>query len=584
MAEFITREKLTNSELGRLRSTDRILIEGEQKTSEISRLLKQEIPAGEIWLYHPSLCEEGGQISLLQLLLDERYAEGYLSVPMEAIVQCGYLNDRLPAKRIYEFLLRLAEHYAVIGMPLPENLKCEREKGCSSREQYQADCYIVGKYSELLRKSGGFEEVVMDLVKEAQQSQEPERAFAYLEDMIGKRKEFLRVEAGTAPVLIYFGVTYCYNVMNIMLEQLAEALREKGIPVICYDEQREDVTGLARYVGQRFRAVVGMQTYLMSVYLKETGRFLHDEIGGPKFNILLDHPFWLKDQLLHLPEDYYVLVHDENYRIFIEKYYPKVRGSYLFPPAGILQQKEICFENRNYGISFIGTYGDYRKKCEVIRRCGRDRRFLANRFLLCMRKEPELTAEAALKKALAFYKITLSKEQFLECLYQMGEVVQCVMYYYREKVVETLINAGIHVDVWGASWQKSELAAHRNLTVHGDADWQEGLAVLRDSKISLNVMAWHKGGFTERIANSMLAGAAVLTDTTTYNGEGFRAGEHCIMFSLKQLEKLPETAEGLLKEDAWRKQVAKQGFEYAKTYHTWKNRAEKLLEVIEELA
>ena len=97
-------------------------------------------------------------------------------------------------------------------------------------------------------------------------------------------------------------------------------------------------------------------------------------------------------------------------------------------------------------------------------------------------------------------------------------------------------------------------------------------------------MAWHKGGFTERIANSMLAGAAVLTDTTTYNGEGFRAGEHCIMFSLKQLEKLPETAERLLKEDAWRKQVAKQGFEHAKTYHTWKNRAEKLLEVIEELA
>lgn len=584
MTRFITRKELTNKKLSQVSTTERILLEGEQKIPENGGLLEQQVPEGEIWLYHPSICGEGEELSLIQLLLDERYAEGYINLPMQAMEQCGYLNERLPEKRVYELLLRIAEHYAVIGKPLKGNRETADDKTSNIRESYKADCYIVGKYSQLLQQSGYFEEVVEVLLQEAQQSGDTEKALVYLEDMVGKKEIFRRIEAGTAPILIYYGVTYCYNVMNVMLGQLAESLKKKGIPVICYDEQKEDAAGLSRYVGQRFRAIVGMQTYLLSVYMKETGRFLHDEIEGPKFNIVLDHPLWLNMQLRHTPRDYYVLVHDENYRNFIKKYYSGVKGTYLFPPAGIRQQEEVYYGNRKYGISFIGTYGDYRNKCEVIHRCGRSVRFLANRFLLYMRRETELTAEAAFQKALDYYGIELPDEQFLEWLYQMGEVIQCVMYYYREKVVKTLINAGIHVDIWGESWQKSKLSHHRNLTIHRDADSQESLAVLRDSKVSLNVMAWHKGGFTERMANSMLAGAVVLTDITSYSGEGFCPGKHCVMFSLNQLEQLPGIAERLLQEENWRKQIAKQGFEYAGAYHTWEKRAEKLLALIEELA
>lgn len=584
MTRFITRKELTNKKLSQVSTTERILLEGEQKIPENGRLLEQEVPEGEIWLYHPSIRSEREELSLIQLLLDECYAEGYINLPMQAVERCGYLNERLPEKRVYELLLRIAEEYSVIGKPLKGSQETVDHKTCNTEECYKADCYIVGKYSQLLQQSEYFEEVVGELLQEAQQNREMEKALAYLEDMVGKKEMFRRIEAGTAPILIYYGVTYCYNVMNVMLEQLAEALKRKGIPVICYDEQKEDIAGLSRYVGRRFRAIVGMQTYLISVYMKEKGIFLHEEIEGPKFNIVLDHPFWLNMQLRHVPKDYYILVHDENYRNFVKKYYPDVTGSYLFPPAGIRQKKEICYENRKYGISFIGTYGDYRDKCKVIRCCKRSIRFLANRFLLHMRRETELTAEAAFQKTLDDYGIELSDEQFLEWLYQMGAVVQCVMYYYREKVVETLINAGIHVDIWGKSWEKSKFAHHENLTIHRDVNAQESLAVLSDSKISLNVMAWHKGGFTERMANSMLAGAVVLTDTTTYSGEGFCPGKHCVMFSLNQLEQLPELAERLLQEENWRKQIAKQGFEYAAAYHTWEKRAEQLLAIIEELA
>lgn len=586
MTRFIRRNEITNQLLGGIPHSDRVLLEGEKNDLEVEGLLTQKIPEGEIWLYHPFIEGEAVSLSLLQLLLDEHYADGYINIPMEAIEDCGYLNEYLSGKRIYELLLRLAEKYPVIGIALPKAEWLENKKITDLqdiRKNCDTDYYIVGKYSRILQEKGYFQVIVGSLVQQAENSDEYEKEIAYLEDMIGHGKQYDRIASGSAPILIYYGVTYCYNVMNVLLEHLAEALRKKGINVLTYDEQREDIAGLSRFAGMQFRGIIGVQTYLMSIYMKETERFLHDELRGPKFNIVLDHPFWLKNQLAHVPQDYYVLAHDENYRTFIRKYYPRVRGSFLFPPAGICLQEKVSYENRKYGMVFIGTYGDYREKCAVIRQCNRKIRFLANRFLLYMRGNTDLTVEEAFAKALEYYGITLTDEEFLKLLYEMGPVLQCVMYYYREKVIETLIKAGIHVDIWGESWKKSKLLGYPELVIHQDVESRESLAILNNAKVSLNVMAWHKGGFTERIANSMLAGAAVLTDKTTYNEYGFCSGEQCMMFSLEKLEELPYIAKHLLEDDKWRQQIAKRGYEYAKSHHTWDDRAQELLALIDEI-
>lgn len=49
-----------------------------------------------------------------------------------------------------------------------------------------------------------------------------------------------------------------------------------------------------------------------------------------------------------------------------------------------------------YDVTFIGTYGDYMQEVLLIHQLDRSKRFLANRFLLKMRRHPELTSEAAL--------------------------------------------------------------------------------------------------------------------------------------------------------------------------------------------
>ena len=128
----------------------------------------------------------------------------------------------------------------------------------------------------------------------------------------------------STPVLFYYGVRYCYNILNDILGQFELALRRRGVRTLSYDEQEEGVNGLTRFMGRRFRAVVGIQSYLFSVFLKDSGMFLHDKIYAPKFNFVLDHPIWLKNQLSQLPKDCFVLTHDVHYQDFIDAFYTEV--------------------------------------------------------------------------------------------------------------------------------------------------------------------------------------------------------------------------------------------------------------------
>lgn len=582
MNRFVTRDEQKNKILGSYNKTDRLLLEGIGQIHDVKLILEQDTCEEAVVLYHPYLCPQKESLSFLQILLDERYADGYLSISAEILKEVGYLNERIPGKRLYELLLRVAQKYTIVGMPLTIQYDTEQEKKADIDKDYVTDCYVAGKYSNILQEQGWFNEVIETLIQQCRQDEQSEEKILFLEDMLSRGSRFQWLEAGTAPVMLYYGVTYCYNVMNVMQEQLAAALEHYGVPVIRYDEQQEGIAGLSRYVGRTFRAIIGIQSYLFSVYMTETQRFLHDQIKGPKFNLVLDHPFWLKQQLLHVPGNYYVLTHDRNYKKFIEKYYPDVCGCYLFPPGGILQQEEISFTERSYDVSFIGTYGDYREKCRQIHEAERETRFLANRMLIYMRRYPHLTAEAALQKALSYYNINLSDEQFLEMMYRMGTAVQCIMYYYREKVIRQLGEAGITVHIWGSSWKKSNLMQYTSIHFHDDVQWQESLEILRQSKISLNIMAWHKAGFTERMANSMLAGALLLTDETDYEPQNLRNGRECVMFSLSRLYELPTIVKKLLEDETKRNSIARKGYAYAKKKHTWETRAEEFLAIVNQ--
>ena len=525
-----------------------------------------------------SRIREKREYSLTELLLDDRLAAGEIVIPASASERVGGENRRLMAKRRYEWLLRLAEQYPVVGEPADtENDEPEED----AEESFRTDCYVASRYAELLRREGLFDVVLSSLIENTGSASDRTFLLEMMEELIGKGVAYRLISRATEPVLLYYGPTWCYNALNIIVDGLREGLTELGIPVQTYNAQQGDVQGLSCFFGQSFQAIVDIQSYLFPVFLKEQGRFLHDMMDGPKLDLILDHPVWLKENLERLPPNTICLTHDPHYRDFIQRFYPAVTDAFLFPPAGreIKGQKEVCGEDRPIELLFIGTYGDYRKKEAEIRACSPGVKRLALVFLRHLKKEPQLTAEAAFQRTLDELGISAEGQQFLEFLYGCRSVIQLVMFYYRERIIRTLLEGGISVEIYGETWKEAPFAGHPLCKIHGDVTYEESLMLFQKAKLSLNIMAWHKGGFTERMANSMLNGAVVLTDETDH--PFLKNGENICMFSLSDLKALPDRVREILSDAEGLNHIRKEAYHFAKEKHTWSVRAAELLSILD---
>lgn len=367
-----------------------------------------------------------------------------------------------------------------------------------------------------------------------------------------------RIKEAKGTILIYKGEPICYNILNTFAEQLGEALQRLGEEVEYFDVKQSGEAALAAYAGKTYQAVIGFQSYLFDIYLPKAGVYLHDLIKGPKINFQFDHPIWMKNHYIRMPEHCYIATHDRNYAAFIEKYYPRIAGSSIIFPGGCekaagengKQEAERNLrgaqDKKEYQISFIGTYTDYRSYLPLIRNSQGIIKKIAAHFLFRMKQHPEETAE---------------------------------------KAVKVILEAGITLEVFGDSWKKSPFGDSPYLRIHEAVDMRESLEVMEKSLISFNVMAWHKDGFTERIANSMLQHSVVLTDESTYLKEQFTDGKDILMYRLNELYKIQELLADYL-EGAGRdnlQMIAENAYRKAKENYTWEQSAKKLLAFIDEI-
>ena len=549
----------------------------------------------EIICYTDCLPEgEEQNISFWDLLLNDNFANGGFVCPFEVYSTVGNINSRLHAKQNYEFLLRAALEYPLkaVGIAVSNSKASDANDSVFNPDktstnllwdEFCTDCYVAGKYSKELMENELFNPVVQTLLGCIPSLPNPKEGTLWLEKMLSHAPEFYEIDDDTRPILIYRGDDTCYNQLNVFADELTKALISSKQRVEVFDVSKEDIAPLTRYTGMRFKAIIGIQTYLFSIKMKDKTTNLHDLIIGPKFNMIFDHPVLLKKHIEAGPMDYYLLVHDRNYMRFAKKYYTGVKDCFFLSPGGI-KSKAIC-ENikKKYDISFIGTYYNYRGIILNIKKMDKKTRYIANRFLMEMHYNVNLPAEEALAAVLNHYGIHLSDEEFLELLFELRYAFFGIMYYYREKVMRTLLDSGIEIHVYGSSWESSPFAKHPYLKIHPAVTGDDALKVMAKSRISLNIMAWHKDGFTERIANSMLNGSVVVSDLSTQLLELFENGQDVVLFDLNNLDTLPATIRELLASEDTLEHISQKGCVNALQNHLWDNRAKQLLAFINKL-
>lgn len=523
-------------------------------------------------------------LQFLDILLDETLITGTIYIPYKCLNKVSTINSRLPAKQTYEFLLRLALIYPIqITNKIPDQpdsyMIVSSPEIIPSEDGLKTDCYIAALYKEKLIEHDLFNIAITSILDLAGQLNCYMHTVSFLENMLQKQSPYQYFFQGSQPFLIYTGDTTCYSILSVFAECLGTALKNKGYLVKYFDMSEEPHTAIIRYINQSFQAVVGMQTYMFSAQFMNQD-FIHDKINGPKYNFVFDHIDSFRNHLEHTPKNLTILTLDLNYVLFAKQHY-KVNTRFL-PPGGIT--KPLTGYPRIYDVVFIGSFFNNSEYLVAqLKRYNRPMRFLINRFWLYMRKYPNLPAENILQLALSYYGTNLSDTEFKDLFHHFQHFTIYMSYRYRYQIIKTLIENGIQVNVFGKSWKNSPLCNHPNFIWHNkDLSADECLTIWQQSKLALNIMSWHKNAITERIINSMLQKAAVLTERNPYLEDQFQEGEEILFYNLSQLDTLPGLIRSLLANPGRLSAIGERGYKKALQSHTWECRAEKLLAIIQQ--
>lgn len=545
-----------------------------------------------------------GEILFKKYFLEGIRSVSYLVVNRESFGIMGGWNEKLPCAEDYELMLRACDFNCTEGFCAAAS---ENEPAVYM-ETYFTYAYLLGKYVRRLKGTDIFDEVFTKWYTQAVHYGAAGYFRDCAEEMIVRQELFKSVDFNTRPILVFTHKIECNGTLASFAYGLGTALRKKGQSVQIINLDSGSLNELNSAIVREYRAVIGIQT---SFFTQQLG---NGELAGnifkcPKFNYLFDHPLYLSYFLMLPVNDFYVLQQDESYAAYIKKYFNDVKKVWHFPPAGIIGAKmrsalgrpERVQSSGDYGytdtevntalqrlektmdISFVATYNDYRERLAVIRTLPADIRHLSWQMVNQLKNNPKQSAEEALACVLKKSRRDVTEREFVVLLHKSCEAVRAVSFYYRERIVKVLLDAGLKVDVFGTAWRRAPYADNPNLIIHGDVGFEEGLDVMAESRISLNVMTWHKGGMTERVANSMLNGSVCVTDETTYINRNFTDGENIVTFELDNIEALPGRLKEMLRGNKkLLDNIAANAFQKAIKEHTWDVRAQRFLSILAE--
>lgn len=370
--------------------------------------------------------------------------------------------------------------------------------------------------------------------------------------------------------------------------QIAEAMERLGHETFIYDLSRpwESTEKFFRFFEEDNTALINFNFHGMSgeeYFLDENDTMMWEALRIPSYNIVVDHPMYYHHFLEKVPKNYCHISIDRNHEAYMRRFFPEIKNGPYLPLAGTQlypNKTNVPIAYRKYDVTMVGNYCRPSTFDKYITRIDDEYtafyRGMIEELLSDSYRTVEEVAEAHLRAELG----EVPEEELKKTMAALTFIDLYVRYTFRGRAVQELVDAGVKVHVFGDGWELLECRHPENLMIMNSLNSEGCLKKLCQTKLSLNVMPWFKDGAHDRIFNTMLNGALCLTDSSVYLDEILHDGTDCMIYSLAQLEKLPEIAKGLLKDPDRMQRIADNGYEMAKAGHTWAHRANLLHDLI----
>lgn len=378
-------------------------------------------------------------------------------------------------------------------------------------------------------------------------------------------------------ILMVLGRTQ-YGVLNIFIQQMADAFKEMGIAVDICDKRNTVYRNTKQYI-ERYDAVISFN----GAWCRDSTEALLWNQNIPVWSFLVDHPVWQDNKLMSDNRNQIISCVDRNHVEYVKEIYPNNNHVFFIPHGGIITDSHTAWEEKIYDVSFFGTYQKPESFLENMLELNEMMQEILIRIVERLYIQADCTLEGELRKELERVEIDISKEEFRNLMCELKFIDSYVRSMKRHDVIETLLCSGIVVDVFGNGWEEFESEHRRNLRIHGAVEHEKVLEEMARSKIVLNVMPLFADGSHERVFTTMGTRSICFTDESRYLRENFVDKEEIFFYSMQELELLPKQVKDVLEEKYNIAAILERAFEKVSKYHTWKNRAKDIIANLEKL-
>jgi hypothetical protein len=377
-------------------------------------------------------------------------------------------------------------------------------------------------------------------------------------------------------IIAFRGVTQ-YEVLNHCMDLLVEEFQELRHQVqyinLC---EPSAVQNLMKNDPEKCDFAIGFNGIGLGWVDGEVSKF--DLLGIPYVCYMVDDPLAHK-VLREAPKNMLMTCVDRGHVNYMRKDFPQYRTEFL-PHAGCPPTQKVKeLHERPIDILFSGTYihlEDVEAKWKAI---SDEVHWICKNIADYALKYEYLPLPQAMDVILTSYNLNNSSAIKNLIFHMMPSVSSYIRSKRRMALLRTLNDAQIPVHIYGNDW---ELATgienhHKNKPL----PFSEILKRMADAKIVLNITSCFSEGTHERIFSGMLQSSLVLTDDNEYfRKEGWN--NYCLQtYSWLNLEELPERIRHILSHIHDVQGMANKGKETAEEKHTWKSRAQSILQLLE---
>ena len=373
--------------------------------------------------------------------------------------------------------------------------------------------------------------------------------------------------------------------------QIAEEMKRLGHEIFIFDLSKPWAS-TQKFFGSFFEkgntVLINFNFHGMSgedYFLDENGRSMWDALQIPSYNIVVDHPMYYHHFLEKVPSNYHHISIDRNHEKYMRRFFPRIENGSFLPLAGTQLYKDrsnVPISHRRYDVVMVGNYCIPQTFEKYITRIDEEYTAFYYGMIDELFAKPWRTVEEVAQEHLFREIGEVPEEELKKAMASLTFIDLYVRYTFRGRAVQELADAGIKVHVFGDGWDRLECKHPENLILMNNLDSEGCLKKLRQTKLSLNVMPWFKDGAHDRIFNTMLNGAVCLTDSSIYLDGILEDQKNSAVYSLSEMEKLPEIAGALLEDVDKMQSIADSGYQLAQEGHTWAHRAGVLHKLVEK--